>query len=191
MTEVEAIADVPDGAAALEAVLRTPTDLVVLDLSMPGPSGLVTLKALKQSSPRTAVVVLTRYRDHEFVRQALAAGADGYVLKQSSFSELRTAVRAVLRGERYLDSQLPGIDEDEHSLVTTPPVARARRVSQREISVLRRAAQGYSNKEIAEELDIAVKTVEVHKANAMQKLGLQDRPAMIRYASLQGWLFDD
>ena len=116
------------------------------------------------------------------MQDALAAGATGYVLKQSPFSEVQRAVQHAVRGERYIDSQL------RSSLDNPPDGPRGRRVSARERDVLRRASLGQGNKEIAASLGIAVKTVEVHKAEGMRKLDLHDRVELVRYATLQGWL---
>jgi two-component system response regulator NreC len=176
------ITDVNDGAAAIAMAKTLNPDVVVIDLSMPT-SGLVALKQIKTDRPDTQIVVLSRHRDAAYVKAALAAGASGYVLKQSSFGELKNAVLAAAKDERYID----------HQLGTDPVVQRtadvnAPQLSEREAEVLRRAAAGFSNKETAAELRISVKTVEAHKSNAMRKLRLKDRSAVVRYALMQGWL---
>jgi two-component system response regulator NreC len=184
--EVEVVGDVADGDAAVQAVERIGPDLVILDLSMPPGNGLVAIRRIKESSPRTPVVVLTRYRDAAYVSEALAAGASGYVLKQSPFSELMRAVRDATLGDRHLDAALTRPMEADEPPAPVP----TGRATPREIAVLRRAAIGHSNKDIAAELGIALKTVEVHKANAMRKLNLRSRSQIVRYAALQGWLRD-
>jgi DNA-binding NarL/FixJ family response regulator len=131
---------------------------------------------------------LTRYSDDPYVKELLSAGASGYVLKQSASTELLKAIRAAANGGKYLDSSLArGVaPATTKRRGTTPqPV-----VTDREAEVLRRMAVGESNKDIANALDIAVKTVEVHKANAMRKLGLAGRIDVVKYALLQGWLRD-
>lgn len=182
---ISLVKDVSDGVEAVAMVRSTSPDVVVMDLSMPT-SGLVAMREIKALRPETAVVVLSRHRDPAYVRAALAAGATGYVLKQSPFGELKKAVLAAARGQRYIDDQL-----------ARDPVAkqaefddRVPQLSPRETAVLRRAAEGYSNKEIGSELQIAVKTVEAHKSNAMRKLRLKDRSAIVRFAIVQGWLQD-
>jgi len=180
--EVEVVHDVADGEAAIQAVRQWAPDLVVVDLSMTPVDGLTVIKRLREQRRQTKVVVLTRLRESGYVREALAAGASGYVLKQSPFSELREAVMAAARGEQHLDARLWG------SPPRTPGDIAP--LSDRELDVLRRAARGQTNKEVAEGLDIAVKTVEVHKANAMRKLGLRSRAELIRYAFLHDWLQD-
>lgn len=180
--EVEVIHDVADGEAAIEAVRRLAPDLVVVDLSMAPIDGLTVIKRLREHRRQTKVVVLTRLRESGYVREALAAGASGYVLKQSPFSELHQAVLAAARGEQHLDSRLWGSPSRVPGDIAP--------LSDRELDVLRRAARGQTNKEIAEGLEIAVKTVEVHKSNAMRKLGLRNRAQLIRYAFLHDWLQD-
>jgi two-component system response regulator NreC len=181
--EIEVVGDVADGASAVHAVQATSPDVVVLDISMPQLSGLDAIGPITAERPRTRVVVLTRHRDLPFVREALAAGASGYVLKQSAFSELRAAISAVTQGRQYIDPLIPPVD-------VAPPAGSpgAASVSGREWEVLRGAAIGQTNKEIAAALHIAVKTVEVHKANAMRKLGLRGRSALVRYAAAREWL---
>ena len=184
--EIEVVHDVADGDAAIAAIRTIAPDLVVIDLSMLPTDGLTVMRRIKDARRQTKLVVLTRYREAGYVREALALGAAGYVLKQSPFSVLREAVEAVARGEQYLD---PALD---HPAPGSPPSTHhaEAHVSPRECEVLRRAAMGQPNKEIADVLGVAVKTVEMHKSNAMKKLGLRDRTQLIRYASLQGWLRD-
>jgi DNA-binding NarL/FixJ family response regulator len=180
--EVEVIDEAADAETAVTRVREMAPDLLVLDLSMPKAGGLGAIRAIRGEGLRTAIVVLTRHRDPAFVQEALAAGADAYVLKQSPFSELHSAVTHAARGERYIDRQLSA------RLREQVPVDSYRRISNRESDVLRRAALGQGNKEIAAALGIAVKTVEVHKAQGMRKLGLRDRSDLVRFATLVGWL---
>jgi two-component system response regulator NreC len=181
--EYEVVADVGDVDATMAGVRSAAPDLVVLDLAMPKTGGLAAIRQIKAERPNTAIVVLTRYADLAFVREALRAGATAYVLKQSSFGELQRAALLAINGEQYVDTRLkPSLDR---------PVPDAKgQVSTRERDVLRRTVLGQSNKEIATALGIAVKTVEVHKANGMRKLDLPDRRALVRYAAIQGWLVE-
>lgn len=182
--DVEVVGDVADGDAAVRAVTTMRPDLVVLDLSMPPGNGINAIRQILEAKDDTGVVVLTRYRDAAYVREAMMAGASGYVLKQSPFSELRQAVQDVARGARHIDAALGPKLSDEGQI--RPPS----RLTERERAVLRRAALGHANKDVAAELGIALKTVEVHKANAMRKLGLRSRNEVVRYAALHGWLQD-
>jgi two-component system, NarL family, response regulator NreC len=182
--DMEVIAEVADGRAAVEAATALAPDVVVLDLSMPGMSGLAAARALKSAGTSTAIVALTRYDDDAYVQELLESGAAGYVLKQSASSELVRAIHSAAGGTRYLDPALPpsNVSRDPRRRASTP------RATEREVEVLRLIAIGHSNKDIAAALDISVKTVEVHKANAMRKLGLHGRTDVVRYAIINGWL---
>jgi DNA-binding NarL/FixJ family response regulator len=187
--DMEVVGEAADGAGALACARTLSPRVVVIDVSMPVMNGLQATRALAERAD-IAVLALTRYSDDAYVKEMLGAGAAGYVLKQSATSELLRAIRAVARGTRYLDPRL-GRPVTGDYLNRTSPKARPRpTISDREADVLRRMAQGYSNKEIAAALEISVKTVEVHKANAMRKLGLRGRIDVVRYAILQGWLTD-
>jgi DNA-binding NarL/FixJ family response regulator len=187
--DIEIVADAANGRVALDRVKALKPDVAVLDLAMPEMNGLAATKAIKQAAPQVNVVALTRHADDAYVQELLSAGASGYVLKQSPIDELLKAIRAVAAGDRYLDSTLVARNAKAYlsrysSEPSRPPI------TDREASVLRLMAIGHSNKEIAGALDIAVKTVEVHKANAMRKLNLRGRIDVVRYAVLSGWLQD-
>ncbi len=183
--DIDVVGEVADGAAAVDRAKRLKPHVVVMDLSMPTMNGLVATRMLKETTPDVAVVALTRHDDEAYVKELLSAGASGYVLKQSSFSELLRAIRAAAAGQRYLDAALAARGEPAgvRRRLPTRPAA-----TEREAHVLRLMALGHSNKEIADQLGISVKTVEVHKANAMRKLGLRGRIDVVRYAVLNGWL---
>jgi DNA-binding NarL/FixJ family response regulator len=184
---LEIVADVPDGAAAVEAATALEPDVAVLDIAMaPGMNGLSATRAIKRQTPNVAVVALTRHSEPVYVQELFAAGASGYVLKQSPVDVLLTAIAAAGAGGRFVDPAIPSHDSRR---VANPPARAA--VSNRETAVLRLAASGKSNKDIAQALNIAVKTVEVHKANAMRKLQLPDREHLIQFAVMSGWLHDN
>lgn len=183
--DMEVIGEAGDGRTAIEQVQSLKPNVVVLDLSMPEVNGVVAAKTLRSSIPSTAVVTLTRHRDSAYVHQLLAAGAAAYVLKQSSSNELLKAIRAAASGQKYLDAALqPASPSAQRPAPTSPSI------TERETAVLRMTAVGHSNKQIASTLGIAVKTVEVHKSNAMRKLNLGGRTDVVRYAAMQGWLQD-
>ena len=142
------------------------------------------------SASKAAVVALTRYGDDAYVKELLNAGALGYVLKQSPSAELVDAVRAAASGQRYLDRNLASRVAGAYLERGGRQRATSTAISDRESEVLRLMALGHSNKDIAASLTLSVKTVEVHKANAMRKLGLAGRTEVVRYALLQGWLRD-
>ena len=190
--EMTVIGEAADGESVLEQAQVLQPDIVIMDISMPRMNGLKATRALKQAHPGVAVIVVTRHDEHTFLEELLRAGASGYVLKQSPPPELLKAIRAVAAGGMYLDRAVT--DRVAEGLLggsaRDPDHARRSTISERESEVLRLVAVGHSNKEIADHLTISVKTVELHKANAMRKLGLAGRVDVIRYAALQGWLYD-
>ena len=181
--DMQVVGEAADGSAALERVAASRPDIVVLDLTMPGMSGLSAAKALTATAG-VAVIALTRHDDDAYVQELTAAGAAGYVLKQSPSDQLLRAIRTVAAGGRHFDPALTSPDRprDQKRRTTTPPV------TPRELEVLRLTAAGHSNKEMAAKLNISVKTVEVHKANAMRKLNLRGRSDVVRYAIMKEWL---
>ena len=185
-SDMEVVGEAGDGRVAVERTGSLKPHVVVVDVSMPDMNGLAATKAIREAAPGSAVVALTRHDDDAYVQELLSAGALGYVLKQSPSAELVDAVRAAASGRRYLDRSLAA------RVAGTMLRGRGRiaptGISERETEVLRLMALGHSNKEIATTLDLSVKTIEVHKANAMRKLGLTGRTDLVRYALLQGWL---
>jgi DNA-binding NarL/FixJ family response regulator len=189
--DMTVVGEVADGNSVLKQAEALNPDVVVMDISMPGMNGLVATRTLKSIQPDSVIVILTRHGDDAYLQELLRAGADGYVLKQSAASELVQAIRATAARNQYLDSALT-------ARVTAGFLAKSGRraqatgvsLSDREAEVLRLIAAGYSNKEIAAQLELSVKTVEVHKANASRKLGLKGRIDIVKYALLQGWLSD-
>jgi DNA-binding NarL/FixJ family response regulator len=189
--DMTVVAEAADGHAALERAEAVKPDIVVMDISMPGMNGLTATRALKQRQPKVTIVALTRHEDETYLEELLRAGASAYVLKQSAPADFLQAIRAVAAGGIYLDpamtSRVAGGLLAGKGHVNPETSAK---LTERESEVLRLVAVGHSNVEIAARLRIAVKTVEVHKANAMRKLELTGRVDVIRYGVLQGWLYD-
>jgi two-component system response regulator NreC len=189
--DMTVVAEASTGEEAVREGQRRDIDLVIMDLSMPRSSGLTATRVLRNIRPELKVVVLTRHADQTYLQELLRAGVCAYVLKQSPHSELLHAIRAAAGGRQHIDSALtrhvaaPFLDSGSRKRHTGAPA-----VTERELSVLRLSAQGYSNKEIAQRLDVVVKTVEVHKANGMRKLRLAGRIELLQFAVLQGWLDD-
>jgi DNA-binding NarL/FixJ family response regulator len=188
--DMSVVGEAANGEGVIEQAAALRPDLVVMDISMPGMNGLVATRTLKRLQPAVAIVALTRHEDETYLESVIRAGASGYVLKQSAPTEFLQAIRAVAAGGVYLDPTLTSRVADgllDRAGAASEPRAP---ISERESEVLRLIAVGHSQKEVATSLQISVKTVEVHKANAMRKLGLTGRVDVVRYAVLQGWLYD-
>src|SRR5437762_2063719 len=187
---MEVVGEAADGTAVLRLAHALSPDIVVMDISMPGMNGLGATRTLKQMQHGIAVVALTRHDDQTHLEEMLRAGASGDVLKQSAPTDLIRAIRAVAAGGVYIDPAMTvQVADGSRPGVRISPEAQAA-ISDREAEVLRLVAVGHTNKESAARLGISVKTAEVHKANAMRKLGLSGRVDVIRYGVLQGWLHD-
>jgi two-component system response regulator NreC len=183
--DMEVVGEAASGEEAVTCVRELQPDVAVIDLTMPGIGGLGAARTLRDEGGRTKVVVLTRHEDKAYVRELMAAGTRAYVLKHSGSAELLEAIRSAARNERYVDAALPRRESNERVMRQTNP-----QVSKREREVLRLTAIGYTNKEIAAQLNISVRTVEVHKTHGMRKLQLAGRSDVVRYAALHGWLKD-
>jgi DNA-binding NarL/FixJ family response regulator len=187
--DMEIVGEAADGHEAIERALHLEPNVIVMDISMPGLNGLKATRKLKAVRPEIQVVALTRHREGGYLQELLQAGASGYVLKQSSSEELIRAIRAVGSGKSYLDPAVTTTIVSNYSGgQVNLDAGSVAKLSNREREVLRLIALGYSNKEIAAQLEISVKTVEAHKANSMRKIGLRSRIDIVNYALLQGWM---
>jgi DNA-binding NarL/FixJ family response regulator len=189
-TNMEVVGEADNGAAAVALAQELRPDVVVMDVSMPELNGLKAMEALKRLMPGAKILILTRHTDSSYVQQLLQSGASGYVLKQSASDELVRAIQRVAAGQTYLD---PAVTEQAVGAASSRAGIRgstAKTLSRREEEVLRLVALGFLTKEIAARLEISMKTVETHKANAMSKMGMHSRIDIVRYAVLQGWLQD-
>ena len=180
-----------EGGTADEAVrlarLHKP-DIVLLDVTMPGRSGLSAAEEIKEAAPQASILVLSMHDDPSYVREAFAAGASGYLLKEAADAELVAAVREVAGGGRYvhpaLGARLAAAEAEAQAAAEADPL------SDREREVLRLLALGHTNQEIAKMLFISVRTAETHRAHIMQKLRLSTRAELVRYALEHGLLAD-
>jgi DNA-binding NarL/FixJ family response regulator len=189
--DMECIGEAGDGRVAVERARELLPDVVLMDVSMPQMNGLKATEKIKQVCPQVKVLMLTRHTDDGYLQELIRAGASGYVLKQSSSAEMLNAVRAIAAGNSYLDPTLTGRVMDGYvgrQRTFQDGSLPGKELSEREADVLRMIAWGHGNKEIAARLSISVKTVDVHKANALKKLGLKGRVDIVRFALLQGWL---
>lgn len=189
--DLEVTGQAYDGEHAWLAVHESQPDIVLMDISMPGLNGVQATQRIKQAYPHVKVLTLSAHEDSGYLRKLLEVGASGYVLKRSAAETLINAIRIVASGGIYLDPALAGkvIDSfiGRHDTPGTPSSAV---LSEREAEVLRMIALGYSNKEIAMQFALSVKTVETYKARAMEKLKLTSRVALVRYAMQQGWMHE-
>jgi DNA-binding NarL/FixJ family response regulator len=187
--QMEVSGEAGDGRTACQQVQELQPDVVVMDVSMPGVNGAQATAQLKETCPNVKVLALTVHEDKGYLRLLLEAGASGYVLKRAAAEELIHAIRTVAAGGVYLDPALAG--KVVGSFVRAPAgksVPEGGDLSDREAEVVRLIAAGYSNKEIASRLGLSVKTVETYKARSMEKLGLDSRADLVRYALQRGWL---
>jgi two-component system response regulator NreC len=184
--DIETVGEAPNAERAVFEALESKPDVVLMDVVMPGKSGIEGLPALLQALPDTKVLMLSMQDDPQYVREAFEAGASGYVLKEAADTDVVEAVRAVAAGERYvhpaLGARLVAADSEERRRAESDPL------SDREREVLRLLALGHTNQEIAELLFISVRTAETHRAHIMQKLGLSTRAELVRYALEHGLL---
>jgi len=181
----EVVGEAADGAEALALVSETGPDVLVLDLNMPGTGGLDVLRALKTARPALKVVVLTMHAGREYVARAMQGGADAYLLKDSAVQDLVAAVEAVLAGRTYFSPSIQALMA-ELLRGDTPAEARGTPLTDREREVLSWLARGLSSKEVAQRLDISVRTVETHRANLMHKLGVKSLALLIQLAIREG-----
>jgi two-component system, NarL family, response regulator NreC len=187
--DIEVVGEAGNGRDAVFQARALKPDVILLDVVMPGQSGIDVLPSLLEDAPNAKVLVLSMQDDPSYVREAFAAGASGYVLKEAADEEVVAAVREIASGGSYVHPALGA------RLVTADAQARAAAeadpLSEREREVLRLLALGHTNQEIAKMLYISVRTAETHRAHIMQKLRLSTRAELVRYALSQGLLEDD
>jgi NarL family two-component system response regulator LiaR len=188
--DMEVVGEAGDGEEAIELATKLRPDVVIMDIAMPKVNGIEATKRIKEQYPTTAVLILTAYDNEQYIFALLEAGAAGYLLKNVRRSELIDAVRAVYAGESVL-----------HPVVTRKVLQRFRGakgavgeemsreiLSERELEVLRLASRGISNKDIARELVLSVRTVQAHLGNIFNKLGVGSRTEAVLYALRRGWV---
>jgi RNA polymerase sigma factor (sigma-70 family) len=184
----EIIGEAPDGREAVRCVEKLEPDLLLIDLSMPRMSGMDAIREIRKRFPAVKIIALTVHKTEEYLLTTLQAGADGYVLKDATHEELVMAIKNVMGGKSYLS---PGVSEKVidgylEGKESNRSLSSWETLSQREREVLKLIAEGYKNKEIAEDLCISLKTVEKHRANLMKKLDLHNAAALTVYALQKG-----
>jgi DNA-binding NarL/FixJ family response regulator len=185
--DLEVVAEAGDGAEAIEKALATDVDLAVLDVAMPRMTGLQAARELSRRKPDLRILILSMYDNEQYLFEALKAGASGYVLKSVADQDLVEACRAAMRGEPFLyPAAVTALIRDYLDRARDGTDAASAVLTEREQEILELIAEGHSSKEIAGMLFISVKTVERHRANMLQKLGMRDRLELTRYAIRSG-----
>jgi len=185
--DLEVVAEAADGAEAVQLAMTADVDLVLLDVSMPRMTGLQAAAELSRRRPALRLLVLSMHNNEQYFFEALRAGASGYVLKSSADRDLVEACRATLRGEPFLYPQaVATLIADYLDRARRGEAAPTDPLTPRELEVVKLIAEAYTNQQIAEALVISPKTVERHRANVMEKLGMHDRVELTRYAIRRG-----
>jgi DNA-binding NarL/FixJ family response regulator len=183
--DLEVVAEVSDGAEAVQAALRIPVDLAVLDVTMPRLTGIQAARQITEQHPDVRVLILSMHDNEQFFFEALRAGASGYVLKSAAQEDLVAACRAAMRGEPFLYPKgVAALVREWLEGGAAGPAPDP--LSERESEVVKLIAEGLTSREIGEVLQISDKTVERHRSNVLEKLGLKDRVALTRYAIRRG-----
>jgi len=186
--DMQVVAEAADGRDALRLAEQCKPDIVLMDLSMPGIGGIDATRRLKETLPAIRVFILTVHEDEGLLREAIRAGAAGYVVKRAAEAELMNAIRAVYRGDMYIH---PAITRALIKDLSPQPATNGQEtetLTERENDVLRLLARGYTNKQIGESLGISTRTVEGHRSNLMGKLDLHSRVELVEYAEQHGLL---
>ncbi len=182
----ELVGEAAGGFEAIELIEKTIPDVLILDLSMPDLDGISVTRKIKPQFPNLKILILTLHEDEALLREAIKAGAAGYILKRAAESELISAIRVILRGDLYVDPSMVrsllevstrNLEKQTTSMETLTP---------RETEILKLIIEGYTNRQIGEELNISFRTVEGHRANISDKLGLHSRVELVRYAREHG-----
>lgn len=181
--DIELIGEAEDGQTAVKMTAQLDPDIAILDIAMPLLNGLEATRQIKRDFPQVKVLILTMHENEEYIRQVLAAGALGYVLKDAAARDLLGAIREVYKGEAVLSPAITRlVIEDYLRWGDIRPDDATNGLTSREREVLQLIAEGYRNKEIAEILCLSVKTIQSHRTNLMNKLDLHDRGELIKYA---------
>lgn len=180
-TSLSLVGEASGGVEAIELIRQLQPDVLVLDLSMPDLDGISITRRIKQEFSNIHVLILTVHEDEALVKEAIRCGASGYIIKNAAESELISAIKIIMRGDMYVDPSVLRSLLDETSKPSNQ-ASELEPLTPREIEVLRLIVQGYTNRQIANELQISVRTVEGHRANLSEKLGLHSRVELVRYA---------
>ncbi len=188
--DFEVVAEARDGKEALQLAHTVNPDLIMMDLSLPFISGMEATTQIKQRSPLIKILALSVYKSQEYVRAALKAGVDGYVLKDSSYGELIFAIRSVLSGKKFLDPAVSGqvVNTYLHGGSTDSGAVLWDKLTVRERAIVKLVAEGHTNQEAARCLNISSKTIEKHRSSLMHKLNLRNATDLVLMALQSGWV---
>lgn len=182
--DFDLIGEASGGVEAIEKVTRLAPDVLVLDISMPDLDGIEVIKALKAAGSTCAILVLTLHEDDALLREAIRLQAAGYILKHAAESELISAIRSVYRGDLYIHPKMIRGLLQQPAPAFNSNQSPQESLTEREKEVLKLIVQGYTNKQMAVELGISIRTIEGHRANLTDKLGIRSRVDLMRYARL-------
>ena len=188
--DIVVVGEAENGREAVVLTKKTLPDVVVMDLAMPAMNGLEATRQIVRNVPSAKVLVLTSYGDDDYVAQLMAAGATGYLLKQTAAADLLKAIRQVRGGHEFFSPVIAKRlrKRSREAFTVGQPDAKTGRLTSREAEVLQLVAEGFANKQIAAELSISIKTVEKHRQQAMNKLNIHDVAGLTRYAMSKGWV---
>ena len=191
LPDVQVVAEARDGREAVHMVETHHPDLVLMDIAMPGLNGLEATRRLVKAFPAIRVLILSMHKSEEYVWQALRAGAVGYLLKDAELAELALALTAVTRGETYLSPPISKHLIREYVQRVGGEETTLERLTPRQREILQLIAEGYTTKAIAQRLGLGVKTVETHRSQMMERLGIHDIAGLVRYAIRMGIVLPD
>jgi two-component system response regulator NreC len=183
---LQLVGEATGGYEAIELVGKTRPDILILDLSMPDLDGIAVTRQLQSQYPDLCILILTVHEDEAMLREAIRAGASGYIVKHAAEAELIAAINTIRRGDLYVDPAMLRVLLVESPKPRTEQPASPDPLTPRETDVLKLIVQGYTNRQVGEELGISVRTVEGHRANLLEKLGLRTRVELVRYARDRG-----
>lgn len=186
LPDIEVVGETGDGREAVELVRVQAPNIVLMDIAMPGLNGLDATARVVDEFPHTRVIILSMHADEEYVRQALRAGASGYLLKNAAPEELELAIQAVMRGEIWLSSVISRVVVDNYLAPRGEDAGPLAQLTPRQREILQLIAEGKTTKQIAAALDVSIKTVETHRAQLMERLAIHDIAGLVRCAIRHG-----
>jgi two-component system response regulator NreC len=186
--DLQVVAECGDGNEALQRAIELRPDIVLMDISMPGCGGIEATQRLSMALPDTHVLILTVHEDESLLKEAIRAGAAGYIIKRAAEYELIHAIHVVFRGDMYVHPALTRALVKDLSPIPAPQEVSMELLTPREMAVLRLLVRGYTNRQIAQELNLSARTIEGHRANLMSKLGLHSRVELVNYVEQYGLL---